>query len=175
MDVLAVGKQIADLRKAKRLTQADLGERLGVTFQAVSKWERGEALPDTAILPDLAAVLETTADNLLSGGARAVAYTRRLTMEQVRTALGDLDEIGRLLGRDNLLYRAAIEGINTRMNADIEQAFTDGHILEVFMAEAAIQSLRAGAYIDPTDVRDSLGEGRHRDAVLDVCAQRGIK
>ena len=40
MDNAAVGKQIADLRKAKHLTQADLGMRLGVTFQAVSRWER---------------------------------------------------------------------------------------------------------------------------------------
>ncbi len=41
MDMNAVGRQIADLRRAKRMTQADLGERLGITFQAVSKWERG--------------------------------------------------------------------------------------------------------------------------------------
>ena len=36
-----VGLQIAALRKAKELTQAQLGERLNVSFQAVSKWERG--------------------------------------------------------------------------------------------------------------------------------------
>ena len=62
MDAIKVGNQIAILRKGKELTQQDLGERLGVTFQAVSKWERGETLPDTAILPDLAQVLQTTVD-----------------------------------------------------------------------------------------------------------------
>lgn len=41
MDMKKVGNQIALLRKNKGLTQNDLGERLGVTFQAVSKWERG--------------------------------------------------------------------------------------------------------------------------------------
>lgn len=87
MDNTAVGKQIADLRKAKHLTQADLGMRLGVTFQAVSRWERGDSLPDIAILLDLAAVLETTVDNILSGGVFAVAYTRKLTMEDIRKAL----------------------------------------------------------------------------------------
>ena len=38
MDTQKVGKQIATLRKAKRLTQSELGERLGVSFQAVSKY-----------------------------------------------------------------------------------------------------------------------------------------
>ncbi len=40
MDIEKVGNQIAELRKNKGLTQSDLGERLGVSFQAVSKWER---------------------------------------------------------------------------------------------------------------------------------------
>ena len=40
MDMEAVGRQIADLRRAKGITQAELGRRLGVTYQAVSKWER---------------------------------------------------------------------------------------------------------------------------------------
>lgn len=42
MDIEKIGQQICYLRKARGLTQADLGERLGVSFQAVSKWERGE-------------------------------------------------------------------------------------------------------------------------------------
>ena len=41
MDMKTVGNQIAALRKEKGLTQAELGERLGISFQAVSKWERG--------------------------------------------------------------------------------------------------------------------------------------
>ena len=41
MDMEKVGSQIAALRKNKGMTQNDLGERLGVTFQAVSKWETG--------------------------------------------------------------------------------------------------------------------------------------
>ena len=41
MDMQKAGSQIATLRKGRRLTQNDLGERLGVSFQAVSKWERG--------------------------------------------------------------------------------------------------------------------------------------
>lgn len=44
IDTILVGKQIASLRKAKGLTQNQLGERLNISFQAVSKWERGDSL-----------------------------------------------------------------------------------------------------------------------------------
>lgn len=42
-----IGAYVAALRKAKQMTQADLGERCQVSCQAISKWERGECLPDT--------------------------------------------------------------------------------------------------------------------------------
>lgn len=175
MDFEAVGRQIADLRRAKEMTQAELGERLGVTFQAVSKWERAETLPDTAILPDLAAVLETTVDNILCGGDRTVKYKRKLTVDDLRRAIRCLDDMGRLMGRDTLLYLAAVEGINTRMNTEIRDAFSNKHIFEVFVAEAAIQGITAGAYIDPTDVKNSFESVKLRDAVLEKCAEYGIK
>lgn len=70
MDTTKIAEQIYALRKAKGLTQNELGERVGVSFQAVSKWERGETLPDITVLPDLARVLETSVDNILSGGEK---------------------------------------------------------------------------------------------------------
>ena len=175
MDTQAVGRQISDLRRAKGLTQAELGERLGVTYQAVSKWERAETLPDTAILPELAKVLETTVDNLLRGGQRTVAYTKKLTVEDLKRAIRCLDDMGRLMGRDNPIYLAAVEGINARMNSEIRDAFSDRHIFEVFVAEAAIQGLMAGAYLDPTDVRNGFESVKLRDIVLSKCAEYGIK
>lgn len=175
MDMKAVGSQISDLRRAKGMTQAELGERLGVTFQAVSKWERAETLPDTAILPDLAAVLETTVDNILCGGRRTVAYTRKLTVNDLRRAIRCLDDMGRLMGRDTPLYLAAVEGINSRMNTEIRDAFSDRHIFEVFVAEAAIQGLMAGAYLDPNDVKNSFESVKLRDIVLEKCGEYGIK
>ena len=69
-----VGAQISLLRKRKQLTQTELGERLNISFQAVSKWERGEGLPDTSILGSLAHVLETSVDNILFGGEQALQY-----------------------------------------------------------------------------------------------------
>lgn len=77
MDMKSVGSQISLLRKRKGLTQSELGERLGISFQAVSKWERGETLPDTAILLPLAEVLETTVDLILAGGTNPALLQRK--------------------------------------------------------------------------------------------------
>ncbi|HJD23719.1 MAG TPA: helix-turn-helix domain-containing protein [Firmicutes bacterium] len=44
MSAETVGRQIFRLRKAKGITQNELGERLGISFQAISKWERGGSL-----------------------------------------------------------------------------------------------------------------------------------
>ena len=68
MDTIKVGSYIKDKRNEKNLTQKELAEVLNVTPQAVSKWEKGETLPDTAILLDLASHLETSVDLILNGG-----------------------------------------------------------------------------------------------------------
>jgi transcriptional regulator with XRE-family HTH domain len=61
-----VGAYIMILRKARKYTQQGLAQKLGVSHQAVSNWERGESMPDISILPRLAALLGTTVDNILS-------------------------------------------------------------------------------------------------------------
>ena len=54
MDQVKIGKFIADSRKNKSLTQAELAEKLGITDRAVSKWERGKAMPDTSLMLEVA-------------------------------------------------------------------------------------------------------------------------
>ena len=66
LDHVCVGNQIAALRKKNGFTQEELSEKLGITAQAVSKWENGHALPETAILPLLAEVLGCSIDSILA-------------------------------------------------------------------------------------------------------------
>lgn len=66
MDISKVGKQISTLRKEKGYTQENLAEILNISPQAVSKWENGHSLPETALLPSLAKALDTSIDSLLS-------------------------------------------------------------------------------------------------------------
>lgn len=175
MDVKSVGSQIAGLRKQKGLTQNDLGERLGISFQAVSKWERGETLPDTAILLDLAEVLETTVDCILTGGNKVLNYRGKITVAQMADGINSLKRMGELLGRDNIIYRHAIDGINEKMNTSIEDAFSDDRVFECFVAEAIIQNLIAGQYIDLTDVKNGFKYEHFQKLVLSYCAKYGIK
>lgn len=175
MDMQKVGTQIAALRKGRGLTQNELGEHLGVSFQAVSKWERGETLPDTMLLVDLAQALETTVDFILTGGERATAYRGKVTVSDMAEGLRCLERMGRLLGRDNLIYRCAVQGVNEGMNTDIEEAFLHEYVFECFVAEAVIQNLKAGAYVDPVDVRHYFKEAHFRDIVLSHCEKHGIR
>lgn len=67
MNNVKIGAFIAQLRKAKNMTQKDLAEKLNITDKAVSKWERGISLPDITILPDLSGILDITVTELLNG------------------------------------------------------------------------------------------------------------
>ena len=175
MDMKNVGNQITVLRKNKGLTQAELGERLGISFQAVSKWERGETLPDTAILLDLAEVLETSVDYILTGGRQTLHYRGKITVEETREGINALKRMGELLGKDNMLYRYAVAGINEKMSTSIEDEFTDDRVFECFVAETIIQNLAFGKYIDLTDVKNGFQHDRFREIVLKHCAKHGIK
>ncbi len=170
-----VAEQIYALRKAKGLTQNELGERLSISFQAVSKWERGETLPDVGILVDLANVLETTVDNILTGGAKMMQYRGKITVSDMREGITCLEKVGQLLGKDNIIYRYAIQGINESMNADIEACFTDDFAFECFVAEAIIQNLKAGAYIDLTDVKNHFKHEHFRNIVCEYAERFHIK
>lgn len=61
------GKTLNALRKEKGWTQTELADKLGVTNQAISKWETGDSFPDTALLIPLSELLGVTVDSLLKG------------------------------------------------------------------------------------------------------------
>ena len=67
MNQIKIGKFIAECRKRKSLTQIQLAEKLNITDKAVSKWERGMAMPDSSIMLELCDILDITVNELLSG------------------------------------------------------------------------------------------------------------
>lgn len=78
-----IGKRIAARRKEKGYTQEEIAERLGITAQAVSKWENDTSCPDISLLPALAEMLGTTVDALLSG--KSPDALRVLPPEEMRS------------------------------------------------------------------------------------------
>lgn len=62
---LYIGENLKKQRKLRELTQEQLADILGVSFQSVSKWERGEVYPDIEMLPTIANCFGITVDELL--------------------------------------------------------------------------------------------------------------
>ncbi len=67
MNQLKIGRFIAECRKEKKLTQVQLAEMLNITDKAVSKWERGIAMPDSSIMLELCETLGISVNELLIG------------------------------------------------------------------------------------------------------------
>ena len=64
-DMQKIGKKIAGLRKANNLTQLELADKLGISYQAVSNWERGDSMPDISKLEDISKIFDISIDDLL--------------------------------------------------------------------------------------------------------------
>lgn len=67
MNAYVTGTTIKELREKKHLTQAELGNRIGVSSKTVSKWETGKGLPDITLLEPIAQALELSVMELMSG------------------------------------------------------------------------------------------------------------
>ena len=80
LDKAAFGHFLAQLRREKGMTQKELAATLYVSDKAVSKWERGQSVPDISLLVPLAEQLNTTVAELLQG--RRVEEERRFTREE---------------------------------------------------------------------------------------------
>lgn len=88
---LPIGKNLRELRRARNLTQEELAGILGVTYQAVSKWERGDGCPDIALLPGMATFFGVTLDTLF--GMEDIRGKERLAQYYAQwNALNDAGE-----------------------------------------------------------------------------------
>ena len=99
----------------------------------------------------------------------------RVSVADMRKGLNCLKYAGEYLGTDNLIYRSAIKGINTELNTDIEKAFSDDYVYEAFLAEAIIQNLISGMYVDITDVKNNFKHEHFKNIVVGYCHKHGIK
>ena len=152
MDTLKIGHYIQHLRKAAGMTQKELAEKLNISFQAVSKWENGDTLPDTGILLDLCDILNTTADKLLNGGSLAAVERRLMRLEDVTTGFQYMESIGKLFGEDCTFFVGMIEGINEKMNIDLLTYLKDPMTREVMYAEVLIQGILSGRTVDMDEI-----------------------
>ena len=152
MDALKIGQYIQHLRKAAGMTQKELAGKLNISFQAVSKWENGDTLPDTGLLLDLCDILNTTADKLLNGGRLAGSDRRLMRLEDVVTGFQNMESIGRLFGEDSTFFTGMVEGINGKMQLDLLSCLKDPMTREVLFAEVLIQGILSGRTVDMDEI-----------------------
>lgn len=109
---MKLGQDIAQLRKQNNMTQAEVADALHISYQAVSKWERGESLPDISLLPRIAELFQISIDKLFGN-----AYAMKAE-ESVKTD-GGMDE-------------SAQQGINQQItdmvNREFEIGMSEGRI-----------------------------------------------
>ena len=124
---MEIGNQIKALRLRRGITQEALAQHLGVTAQAVSKWERGAATPDIGMLPDISAYFGVTIDELF-------ALSDETRMDRIQNMLWDIRFIPQAdvdSAREFLLEKARREPENGRPHellADMESHLAREHM-----------------------------------------------
>lgn len=146
-----IGLFIKKLRKEKGLTQSELAEKLNISFQAVSKWENGETLPDTAILLDLCNELDTSVDTLLNGGVVINKKRKLIKVENIVNGFNHLASLKDCFGENSTFYKGIIKGISTEMNFNFEEALSVNP--QVLYTEVVIQYILNGYVVDIEEAR----------------------
>lgn len=117
-----IGNRISKYRKEKGMTQEELAGKLGVSSQAVSKWENDASCPDISLLPELCRILGISTDELLTGNTnevRLVPVEQRKSLDEltlrvrINSAEGDKVRVNLPMS----LVKVAME-IGVQINAD---------------------------------------------------------
>ncbi len=87
MDMVKIGGFLAELRKERNLTQAELGEKLGVTNKTISRWETGNYMPPVDMLVELSTMYGLTINELLSGKKLSTEEYKEMAESNIKEAL----------------------------------------------------------------------------------------
>lgn len=151
-----LGSRISRKRKVLNLTQEELAAKLGVSSQAVSKWENDISCPDITLLPALAKTLNTTVDELLTGKSNEVRLVPEASRKspddlvlRIRVTSTDGDKIRvnlpipllRVLADSGMAIATEVSGIESLKSLDMQKILelvengTIGKIVEIESAD----------------------------------------
>ncbi|MCK5732471.1 MAG: helix-turn-helix transcriptional regulator [Tenericutes bacterium] len=152
MNTIEIGKYIKDKRTEMHLTQKNLAHKLNISFQSVSKWETGNALPETSILLPLSDVLEITVDQILNAGEFRKRLNKKVNIEEVTDAIKSIIRLKEILGSNNGIYKSMVSGVNNDLEVDLEAALLDIEQREILIAQSCIQLIIDGYTLIDKDI-----------------------
>ena len=168
-----IGQKIKTLRKKADLTQEGLAELLGVSAQAVSKWEVGQASPDLALIAPLCRVFGVTADELLGIGHKTQVLRRSMTNAAKDFFLGEESFTdGKLTGKAAMLkasfgfFGDALDFDKLRRHLDCNPAYYRKK--EEFPEISQKMGIAADEWVVSTCYRESACAGEVIGALLDM-------
>jgi len=139
-DTMETARRIREARIAKNLTQMEVADALGVSYQAVSNWERGNSMPDIGKLGDIAGLLDISIDDML-GRTKEAQTVRRLLDSggEARVDCAEIADIFPLLTPEMAKELVTRESESGGLDIDWLPAlvpFLSGEALERFAVEA---------------------------------------
>ena len=153
-----MGNRIAKYRKAKGMTQEELANAMGVSSQAVSKWENDASCPDISLLPQLSRVLGITTDELLTGKhdeVKLVPAEERKSMDEltfrIKVDSADGDKV-----RINLPM--SLVKIGLEMGVDISSSMSNSESLKNVDMKKIIDLVERGAIGKLVEVDSADGD-----------------
>ena len=145
-NMIKIGKIIKEARTKKNMTQLELADRMGVSYQAVSNWERGNSMPDIAKIPDLARQLDLDIKELLGDEDGQVTEAVRKTIDEPEAALSaeELAEVAPILPPEELKEKTekTVQNEKIDLKALIPLApFLDDEYMEELIRSADLSDL----------------------------------
>jgi transcriptional regulator with XRE-family HTH domain len=107
---MSIGERIKELRTAKKLTQSELAQMVGLSYIQVGRYETGKSAPSADVLNKLAEALGTTNDFLMNGGDDEVV-SAQLTDKEL---LNQFKEVEKLNQEDKHLVKTFIDAFLTK-------------------------------------------------------------
>ncbi len=154
MNTIEIGKYIKRKRIEMHLTQKVLAEKLNISFQAVSKWETGITLPDTAILLELSDCLEVTVDQILNAGEFRKRMNRNINVDEVKMAIKSIIKIKETLGANSSIYKGMSAGLNEGEDESFEVALLDPTKREIIIAKSCVELIIDGYNLSDEDIEN---------------------